>query len=121
MGQFSQEMRGVAKDLIKELGNSCTLEKVTRGAYDPTTGDTPETKVTVPTFSAQASAFNRVFSQTGENTNLAGFDDESVVVAWFGQVVDETWTYDGAAISSVRPIMSQNDIIIFTITVHKGP
>ena len=121
MGAFSQEMRGVATDLIKELGNSCTLEKITYGAYDPSTGETPETKVTIPTFSAQASLFNRVFPMTGENTNLAGFDDESVIVAWFGQPIDETWTYDGAAISRVAPIKSQNDVIIYTISVHKGP
>ena len=121
MGAFSQEMRGVAKDLIKELGNKCTLEKVTYGAYDPVTGETPETKVTIQTFSAQASNFNRVWQTDGQNTNLAGFDDESVIVAWFGQEIDETWTYDGAAISRVAPIMSQDDIIIFTISVHKGP
>ncbi len=121
MGVFSQEMRGVAKDLIKELGNKCTLEKITRGVYDPLTGETPETKVVMPTFSAPSSMFNRVWQQDGQNTNLAGFDDEAVVVAWFGHVIDETWTYDGAAISSVRPTMSQDDIIIFAISVHKGP
>ena len=121
MGAFSNDMREVAVDLIKELGNRCTLEKVTRGAYNPSTGETPETKVTIPTFSAQASKFNRVWQGDGQNTNLAGFDDESVIVAWFGQVVDETWTYDGSAISRVAPLMSQDDIIIFTISVHKGP
>jgi len=121
MGAFSNDMRGVARDLIKELGNKCTLEKVTRGAYDPTTGETAETKTVIQTFSAPISLFNRMFTMTGENTNLAGFDDTSVIVAWFGQEVDETWTYDGAAISRVAPTVSQDDVIIYTISAHKGP
>ncbi len=121
MGQFSNDMRTMAKALIKELGNSCVLTKITPGQYDPATGKTAEVKQDIPTFSAQASAFNRTWSADGQNTNLAGFDDETVTVAWFGQVIDETWMYNGTAISEVRPVMTQNDIIIFNITAHKAP
>ena len=121
MGAFSNDMRRMAKSLIKELGNACVLTKVTPGQYDPATGKTAEVRQDISTFSAQSNAFNRTWGSDGQNTNLAGFDDETVTVAWFGQVIDETWLYDGAAISEVRPVMTQDDIVIFNITAHKGP
>ena len=119
MGAFSSDMRQVAKDLCRELGNNCVLTKITTGAYDPSLGKSVETTVDYPVYSAQSSYFSRMFATNGDNTNLSGFNDEIVTVPWFGEVIDTTWRYDGAEISNVSAVKSQNDIIIFNITLHK--
>jgi len=118
MGQFSQTMRGVAKDLCRKLGNKCTLSKETPSKYDPTTGETASTgTISVPTYSAPKKKFSLDFGMTGENTNLSGFDDETVIVPWFGHVIDKTWLYNGQNILSVSSITSQDEIIIFEVRV----
>jgi len=117
MGKFSNDMRKMATDLIKELGNRGTLTEVTRGSYDSLTGKTAETTKDYPTHSAQASRVNLGFGGDGQNTNLAGFNSERVMVAWFGKIVDATWLYDGQNITDVSEIKTQDDIIVFTFTV----
>ena len=119
MAAFSQSMRILASKLCKELGNNCVLTKVTAGAYDPLTGKTSETRQDFPTYSAQSSKYNETFGSDGQNTNLDAFRGESVVVPWLGinQVIDSTWEYDGHNILTVAETTTQNEIVIFTITV----
>ena len=117
MGAFANEMRQVALDLMKELGSSCTLERVTAGAYNPRTGKTDETVIRHNTWSAPMKKVNVVFSDTGAGTNLTAFDNNRVTVPWIGEPIDATWTFNGQAISNVEAIESQNSIIVYNITV----
>jgi len=121
MGAFSTSMRKVATDLIKALGNRCSL--VMPGGpstYDPATG---LSAIPAPrafkVHAAPAKLVNTAFGQSGINTNLLAFDDETVIVAWFGKEVDATWTFDGGNIKFVKPIRAQDEIIAFTITLGK--
>ena len=121
MGAFSSNMRNVAIALCTKLGNQCTLTKKVRGAYDPTTGLTTSNDTVINTYSAPASEMSVAFGRDGQNTNLAGFDSNRIVVPWIGQEIDETWLYNDQNILSVAPIRSQDDIIIYTISVgEKG-
>ena len=117
MAAFSTSMRKVAQDLIKELGNACTLTKVTYGEYDPDLGETPETEVVINTYSAPTKNISVMFGQNGQNTNLNAFDSNKVTVPWINQEIDSTWKYNGYNILTVEPIEAQNDIIVYTITV----
>jgi len=117
MGAFSSGMRRTAQQLMTKLGNSCVLTKVDRGAYDPATGKTSETRTDYPTYSAQTAKTNVVFGLTGENTNLDAFDDESVVVPWIGEEINPTWLYNGQNITEVHPVMSQDEIIIYILSI----
>lgn len=117
MGVFSDSMRAVAVDLLSQLGNPCTLSKVTKGDYIPAIGRSPEEKETFNTFSAPVKKVSQDFGQMGINTNLAGFDDNKVIVPWIGQEIDATWQYNGNNILKVEPVQTQGDIIIYTITV----
>ena len=119
MGAFSTKMRTVANDLITKLGNPCTVEKVTRGGYNPSLGKTEEAIQTFNTFSAPAKDISVSFGQDGRNTNLAGFDTGKVSIPYLAinQVMDETWTYNGEAIKTVELIESQGEVIMFTLTV----
>ncbi len=117
MGSFSSGLRTVATDLIKDLGNACTLTKVEQGAYDPLTGKTAAIETVIDTFSAQEKETSVLFGRDGQSTNLTGFDDNKVTIAWFGQEIDSTWLYNGQNILTVQPVESQNEVIIYTITV----
>ena len=114
---FSSDMRKVAKDLCQKLGNKCTLTKVVASGYDPMTGKTGSTNTDISLYSAPISKAGILFSMTGDNTNLSGFNDERVIVPWFGQKIDATWLYNGHNITNVSSIESQNDIIVFTISI----
>ena len=117
MGTFSAAMRQVAKDLCKELGNRCTLTKVTKGAYNADLGESPETKIVINTFSAQMSQYAQNFGLSGNNVNLSGMNQEQLIIPWFGQPMDKTWLYNDQNIVDIAETMSQDDIIIYTITV----
>ena len=119
IGTFSTKMRTVALNLITKLGNPCTLEKVTRGGYNPSLGKTEKAIQPFNTFSAPAKSISVFFDRDGPNTNLAGFDEGKVSIPYLGinQIMDETWTYNGEAIKTVEPIEAQGEIIIFIITV----
>ena len=117
MGAFSTSMRKVATGLCKKLGNSCVLTKATPGQYNPVTGKTDEVSQDFPIYSAQNSKASLMFGMSGDNTNLSGFDDEGVIIPWFGHKIDTTWLYNGSNILSVSEIMSQDDVIIYTIQV----
>ena len=117
MAQFSNDMRKMATDLIKLLGNNCVLTKVTAGAYDPLTGKTTATNQDFPLYSAQSSRVSDSFGGDGQNTNLAGFNGERVTVAWFGHIIDTTWLYDGQNIVDVMEIKTQNDIVVFNLVI----
>jgi len=119
MSAFSDDMRDVVTELCAELGNSCTVSKVTVGSgYDPTTGTTATgTQEDFQTHSAQYNKFAVVFGQDGQNTNLSGFESERVIIPWFGHVVDTTWLYDGHNITDVSTIESDNDILYFTLSI----
>jgi hypothetical protein len=117
MAQFSNAMRQVAVDLMKQLGNPCVLTKVTYGDYDPLTGTTSESKIEIPTFSAPIKKVSVLFSQNGEGTNLNAFDSDRVSIPWVGQPVDTTWLFNGFNITAIEPISAQGDIIIYNISV----
>jgi len=117
MGAFSQEMAQVVIDLTKELGNPCTLTKVVKGTYNPTTGETPPSSVqTINTFSAPASYLSQMFSRDGENTNLDGFDDAAVIIPFFAGI-DKGWLYDNQNILTLGPLKTQGQIVAYNITV----
>ena len=119
MGTFSTKMRTVAFNLIAKLGNSCTLEKVTTGGYNATTGKSEQSIRSIATHSAPAKNISVMFGQDGTNTNLAGFDEGKVTVAYLGvnENIDETWLYNGEAITHVEPIESQDEVVVFNLTV----
>ncbi len=117
MGSFSNSMRQVAVGLMTELGNSCVLTQVTPGDYDPTTGKTAETVVEYNTYCAPVKQMGVVFGDNGINTNLSGFDQNSVSIPWLGVVVDATWLFNGQNITKVEPVSAQDDIIIYNLSV----
>ena len=117
MGAFSKEMRQVAVDLMKDLGSSCVLTKVTKGEYDTTLGEAPETKQDFPTYSAPIKKMSVVFPDNGSGTNLDAFDSNRITVPWIGQEIDTTWLYNGFNIVSAEPVETQNDIVIYNILV----
>ena len=119
MGAFSTKMRTVAFNLITKLGNSCTLEKVTMGEYSPTLGKAASATKVINTHSAPTKNISTMFGQDGMNTNLAGFDSGKVTVPYLGvnEVIDETWLYNGEPIVQVELIESQDEVIVFNITV----
>lgn len=117
MGTFSEDMRTVAADLIKELGNSCTLERVIKGEYNPSTGKTAETVQSFETYSAPVSINPLLMGLDGINTNLSGFNTNKIIVAWFGYELDATWRYNGHNILSVVPTRTQDDVVIYTLEI----
>ena len=116
---FADDMRTVATDLITEFGNSCTLTKNNGPAiYNPLTGTTAFTSSDIyQTFSAQKSKVNLTFGENGQNTNLAAFNNESVMVPWFGETIDSTWLYNDANIKTVNEVRAQDKVIIFELTI----
>lgn len=119
MGAFSQQMKQVVIDLTKELGNPCILTKVGKGVYDPVTGTTPPAATqTVNTFSGPNSMMSEMFGRDGENTNLMGFNSESVIIPFFAGF-DETWLFDGQNITSVAPLKTQGDIVAYNIEIGR--
>ena len=119
MGTFSTKMRNTALRLITKLGNTCTLERVIKGQYNTTLAKHEEAIQTFNTFSAPSKDISSMFGNTGPNTNLAGFDEGKVSIPYLGvnQMIDETWRYNGEAISSVELIESQDEVIVFTLTI----
>jgi hypothetical protein len=118
MGAFSQRLRKTALRLCKQYGEPCVLSKLTPGVYDPDTGETPNTVVTHNTFSVPTNKFNLVFPNNGENTNLAGFETESLIIPYFNDdSFDETWLYNGDNITNITKTSAQDEIIIYEITV----
>jgi len=117
MGAFSNAMRDTATSLVTQLGNPCTLTKVTKGEYVVTAGKSPLEKEDFNTYSAPVKKVSQDFGQMGINTNLTGFDDNKVIVPWIGQEIDSTWLYDGHNILTVSPVKTQGDIVIYTITI----
>ncbi len=117
MGAFSTEMRNVATNLIREFGNRCVLTKVVKGPYDPLLGKTVDVTTDFSMFSAQSSRVNLGFGLDGQNTNLAGFNDERIIIPWFGHVVDVTWLYNGQNITDVMETKTQDDIVIFNLNI----
>ena len=117
MASFSSRMRAVALRLITKLGDPCTLTRITKGQYNPTTGTTGEAKFDISTFSAQSSKMSESFGASGINTNLVGFNDKTVVVPWINYDIDTTWKHNGNNITSVSSVSSQGDIVIYTLTI----
>ncbi len=119
MGAFSASMRSLALQLCTDLGNTCVLTEVQRGSYDPLTGNIAEIRTDYPTYSAQASKYNETFGRDGVNTNLDAFRHETLVVPWLGigKNIDSTWEYNGHSILTVEETTTQNELIIWTITV----
>ena len=117
MAAFSTSMRQVATDLIKQFGNNCVLTQVSKnGVYNPTTGKTGTTSVDFPTYAAQSSKINLDFGSEN-NANLTAFTSTSMTVAWFGHMIDPTWLFNGQNIITVRPIETQNDVVVFELTI----
>ena len=121
MGQFSQEMRQLAKDLCRELGNKSVLTKVTAGDYDPATGKTTQVKKDTIVYTAQNNRISAFLPMDGQNTNLQGFSESGQLVPWFGEEIDTTWLFDGNNISGVGDIKSQNEVIAYIISVGEKP
>jgi len=122
MGVFSTRMRTVAFNLIIKRGNSCTLSKVTVGTYDPTAGKSGEAIKVINTHSAPSKSINIVFGSDGPNTGLTGFNESKVTVPYLGvnEIIDETWLYNDKEILRVEPVETEDDIIVFDITVASG-
>ncbi len=120
MGAFSQQMKQVVIDLTRELGNPCVLTKVGKaGVYNPLTGETPAVAPqTVNTFSGPNSLMSEMFGRDGENTNLMGFNSESVIIPFFVGF-DETWLYDGQNVTSVAPLKTQGEIVAYNVTIGR--
>ena len=117
MGAFSDTLRVTATNLITEYGNPCTISKVTKGEYVPEVGRASETIEEFSTYSVQYKSSNEIFGQMGINTNLAGFGNDSFVIPWFGEEIDETWLYNEKNIVSIEPTEAQGDVIIYTIRI----
>ncbi len=119
MGDFSTKMRTVSFNLITKLGNSCTVSKVTTGGYNSSIGEIEEAIEEFNTYSVPTKNISVIFKSEGMNTNLAGFDEGKVTIPYLGvnEIMDETWLYNGQAITSVEPIESQNEIIVFNLVV----
>ncbi len=117
MGQFSQSMRALAVKLLTEFGNTATLEKRVKGAYDPVTGETAEVVTTYNTFSGPPNLMTEVFGNDGRGTNLDAFDSNFVIVPWIGEEIDISWTLNGQNIVTVSPIITQDEIVIYNISV----
>ena len=110
-------MKNVVIDLTTQLGNPCVLTKVTKGVYNPATGETPPAAtVTINTFSAPASDMSQVFGLDGENTNLDGFSSTAVLIPFFAGI-DKGWLFNGQNITSLAPLKTQGEIVAYTIDV----
>jgi len=119
MGVFSNDMKKLVVDLTKQLGNPCVLTKVVKGVYDPLTGVTPPASTqTISTYSAPASMMSETFGRDGENTNLDGFNSESVLIPYFAGL-DKGWLFDGQNIMSIAPIKTQGDIVAYNISIGR--
>ncbi len=119
MGVFSNQIKQLVIDLTKELGNPCTLTNVTKGTYDPVTGTTPPAATqTINTFSGPNSLLSEVFNRNGENTNLDGFNSESVIIPFFAGV-NKGWLYDGQNILTIAPLKTQGEIVAYNITIGR--
>jgi hypothetical protein len=105
---------------MHNLGNPCTLTKVTKGTYDVTTGTTPNTETVFNTYSASVKDSSQYFGAGGINTNLEGLSKGRVIVPWIGEPIDTTWLYNGQNITIVQPTEAQGDIIIYTIDVEES-
>ena len=114
---FADDMRNVATMLLRELGSSCVLQRVTPGEYNPLTGETLDVVDDFSTYSGPVSLYNETFGLYGINTNLDAFDTNKVIIPWFGYEVDATWLYNGQNITRIDTVATQNKSIIFTITV----
>lgn len=119
MGTFSDGMRTVATNLTAKLGNPCTMTKVTVGEYITSIGESPKELDYFATFSAPVKKITMDFGQMGTNTNLSGFDDNKVIIPWFGEEVDTTWLYNGHNITTVAPTDTQGDVVIYTLTIEE--
>ena len=119
MAAFSSGMRTVALNLITKLGNSCTLEKVIKGSYNTELGKTEEAIQVFNAFSAPAKDISVMFDRDGVNTNLSGFDEGKVTIPYLSvnQEIDETWRYNGSEISTVEKLESQDEVIVFILTI----
>ncbi len=114
---FADDMRTVATNLLRELGSSCVLQRITPGEYDPVTGETPDTVEDFSTYSGPVKLVSEVFGQDGINTGLDAFESNKVIVPWIGYEIDTTWRYNGFNIVFVATTETQNKPIIYTITV----
>ena len=119
MGAFSDNMRGVATTLMTNLGNPCVLTRVTKGDYVVSAGQAPLEKEDFDTYSAPVKKVTMDFGQGGINTNLDGFNDNKVIIPWFGQEIDKSWLYNGNNITSVAPTETQGDVVIYTLTIEE--
>lgn len=119
MGAFSNEMKQTVIELLTELGNPCTLTNVTKGVYDPLTGVTPPSATqTINTFSGPNSFISEMFGRDGENTNLDGFNSESVLIPYHAGI-DLGWLYDGQNILSLSPLKTQGEIVAYNVSIGR--
>ena len=117
MGEFSKDMRRVALDLMKELGNPCVLSKIDVGDYNTLTGETLDMVAKYETFSAPTKNVSVMFGNSGQNTGLSGFADDRVTVPWVGCEIDTTWLFNGNDITQVEPVSTEGDIVVYNLTV----
>jgi len=119
MSAFSSDMIQVTADLCAELGNACVLTKVSdNGVYNPATGETVRSpNVDFHTHSVMINLFEQSFGRDGQNTNLSGFENETVVIPNFGQEVDSTWLYNGFDITDVSSYKSDNEVLYYTLSI----
>lgn len=114
---IAEDLRAVAVTLTKDLGNPCTLTKITKGVYDPLLGKSSEIAQEFQTYSAPVKKMSIQFGDNGMNTNLSAFDSNKVIVPWIGQEIDKSWLYNGYNIVSVQPTETQGLIVIYTIEI----
>lgn len=118
MAALASSMRQTVKSLLTTNGNSCTLTKVTKGAYSPALGKSSDTETTYNTFSAPYKSMSEAFALAGINTNLSGFGSTKVIIGWFGvSGFDKTWLYDSNNILSVETIKIQNMDVAYIIEI----
>lgn len=109
-----------AETVLRIGGSTGTLSKVTKGAYDPVTGETAEN---VETFSVQVSNPSHV--ERWENGSLVRMGEDSMVMGIKGltvipevgdriQINSASWT-----LTNVKEVQAQNTTVIYKCLIKK--
>jgi hypothetical protein len=117
MASLGSTMRATTTRLLMEYGNSCTLSEITKGAYNPVTGKSNETKTDYLVYSALIKDNQLIFGTNGINTNLSGFSKDSVIIGWLGKEVTSSWKYNDQNIIKVEKIEMQNIVIAYILDI----
>ncbi len=61
---------------------------------------------------------SEIFGRDGGNTNLDGFNSESVIIPFFAGV-DKGWLYDGQNILTIAPLKTQGEIVAYNLSIGR--